>query len=191
LDPAGKFHARQAGFSWAKGDTVEPHDLDKVAHGMADTLVKALTERPMSHAVEHLYLTDAIPDFGHLDGIMFSGGVGEYVYGRETRDFGDMGRRLGTAIRARVDSGALPWPLLPAGECIRATALGASEYSVQLSGNTSYISNPGTLLPRRNLQVLRPQFAFGDSFDANALADAIRAHRKAFDAEAAGADIAL
>ena len=26
----------------------------------------------------------------------------------------------------RVDAGALPWPLLPAGECIRATALGAS-----------------------------------------------------------------
>ena len=57
-----------------------------------------------------------------------------------TRDFGDMGRRLGQAIRQRVDSGALPWPLLPAGECIRATALGASEYSVQLSGNTSYIT---------------------------------------------------
>src|SRR6202011_6131689 len=57
LDPAGKFHARHAGFSWAKGDVVGPHDLDKVAQGMADTLVKALTERPMSHSVEHLYLT--------------------------------------------------------------------------------------------------------------------------------------
>ena len=75
-----------------------------------------------------------------IDGIMFSGGVGEYVYGREDRDFGDLGRRLGRAIRRRIDAGALPWPLLPAGECIRATALGASEYSVQLSGNTSYIS---------------------------------------------------
>ena len=48
--------------------------------------------------------------------------------------------------------------MLPAGECIRATALGASEYSVQLSGNTSYISKPGELLPRRNLQVLQPPF---------------------------------
>ena len=36
------------------------------------------------------------------------------------------------------------------------TALGASEYSVQLSGNTSYISTPGKLLPRRNLQVVQP-----------------------------------
>ena len=118
---------------------------------MADELVAALTQRPMPHAVEHLYLTDPIHDFGVIDGIMFSGGVGEYVYGRETRDFGDMGRRLGRAIRTRIDAGKLPWPLLPAGECIRATALGASEYSVQLSGNTSYISKPGELLPRRNL----------------------------------------
>ena len=166
LDPAGRYHARQAGFDWHKGDVIDLNDLDKVAETMADELVAALTQRPMPHAVEHLYLTDPIADFGRIDGIMFSGGVGEYVYGRETRDFGDMGRRLGHAIRARVDSGALPWPMLPAGECIRATALGASEYSVQLSGNTSYISKPGELLPRRNLQVLQPPYVCEEVIDA-------------------------
>jgi ethanolamine utilization protein EutA len=92
-----------------------------------------------------------------------------------------MGRRLGGAIRRRIDAGALPWPLLPAGECIRATALGASEYSVQLSGSTSYISSPGALLPRRNLQVLQPDFAAPDEIDPERLAQAIRAHLTAFD----------
>ena len=158
LDPAGRFHAREAGFYWSRGDVLSPAQLDKVAESMADLLVAALTKRPVPHAIEHLYLTDPIAGLDDIDGVMFSGGVGEYVYGREERDFGDMGRRLGQAIRRRVDSGALPWPLLPAGECIRATALGASEYSVQLSGNTSYISKPGELLPRRNLQVLQPSF---------------------------------
>jgi ethanolamine utilization protein EutA len=181
LDPAGKYHARRAGFAWERGDTAAPADLDAVAEGMADTLVAALAARPMPHDVAHLYLTDPIADFGALDGIMFSGGVGEYVYGREDRDFGDMGRRLGRAIRRRIDAGALPWPLLPAGECIRATALGASEYSVQLSGNTSYISNAGALLPRRNLQVLQPDFAAAGDIEPAALADAIRAHLVAFD----------
>jgi ethanolamine utilization protein EutA len=70
---------------------------------------------------------------------------------------------------------------LPAGECIRATALGASEYSVQLSGSTSYISSPGALLPRRNLQVLQPDFACADDIDPDSLAQAIRAHLVAFD----------
>jgi ethanolamine utilization protein EutA len=181
LDPAGKYHASRAGFAWERGGTATPAELDAVAEGMADTLVAALAARPMPHDVAHLYLTDAIPDFGAIDGVMFSGGVGEYVYGREERDFGDMGRRLGGAIRRRIDAGALPWPLLPAGECIRATALGASEYSVQLSGSTSYISSPGALLPRRNLQVLQPDFACAEDIDSERLAQAIRAHLVAFD----------
>jgi ethanolamine utilization protein EutA len=191
LDPAGKHHAGRAGFDWSLGDRVTDQDLDKVADKMAETLVEALAARPMPHAVEHLYLTDPIADFGDVGGMMFSGGVGEYVYEREHRDFGDMGRRLGAAIRRRVDAGRLPWPLLPARECIRATALGASEYSVQLSGNTSYISNPGLLLPRRNLQVLQPPFEFGDTIDPQALGKAIEAHRKAFEVEDSQIDIAL
>jgi ethanolamine utilization protein EutA len=191
LDPAGKFHARQAGFFWSRGDVLSPAQLDKVAASMADLLVAALTQRPLPHALEPLYLTDPIADFGRIDGIMFSGGVGEYVYGREDRDFGDMGRRLGRAIRARIDAGALPWPLLPAGECIRATALGASEYSVQLSGNTSYISKPGELLPRRNLQVLQPSYVCEESIDADKLAKAIRAHFIAFDLIEGEGEVAL
>ena len=191
LDPAGKFHARQAGFYWSRGDVLSPAQLDKVAASMADLLVAALTQRPVPHAVEHLYLTDPIAEFGRIDGVMFSGGVGEYVYGREDRDFGDMGRRLGRAIRSRVDSGALPWPLLPAGECIRATALGASEYSVQLSGNTSYITKPGELLPRRNLQVLQPSYVCEESIDADKLAKAIRAHFTAFDLIEGEGEVAL
>jgi ethanolamine utilization protein EutA len=191
LDPAGKFHAREAGFYWNRGDVLSPSQLDKVAESMADLLVAALTQHPVPHAVEHLQLTDPFGDLGRIDGIMFSGGVGEYVYGRETRDFGDMGRRLGQAIRRRIDAGALPWPMLPAGECIRATALGASEYSVQLSGNTSYISKPGALLPRRNLQVLQPSFTCGETIDADQLAKAIRAHFTAFDLIEGEGEVAL
>jgi ethanolamine utilization protein EutA len=191
LDPAGKYHAKQAGFDWHKGDIIDPKDLDKVADTMAAEAIAALTQRPMPHAVEHLYLTDPILDFGQIDGVMFSGGVGEYVYGRETRDFGDMGRRLGQAIRRKIDAGALPWPMLAAGECIRATALGASEYSVQLSGNTSYISKPGELLPRRNLQVLQPNYECPDIIDPAALAKAIRQHFTSFDLIEGEGEVAL
>src|SRR5260370_42440360 len=110
---------------------------------------------------------------------MFSGGVAEYVYGREARDFGDLGRRLGLALRKHFDK--LPWKILPAGECIRATAFGASEYSVQLSGNTVYVSQPGELLPRKNLQVLQPPVALDTNIDPENIAHAIAAHLEAFD----------
>jgi ethanolamine utilization protein EutA len=191
LDPAGRDHAARAGYAWAIGDTVAPDDLDRVADSMADALLAAIVARPLPPEIAALYLTEPIAELGRIDGVMFSGGVAEFVYGREERDFGDIGRRLGAAVRRRIDSGALPWRLLPAGECIRATALGASEYSVQLSGNTSYISNPGALLPRRNLQVLQPRFALGDVIDSAALAAAIASHFTAFDLVEGEGEVAL
>jgi ethanolamine utilization protein EutA len=190
LDPAGQYHAQQAGFDWQLGDTVTRAQMAAVADWMAGALLQALAPGAVD-AVERLYLTDPLADTGAIGGVMFSGGVAEYVYARETRDFGDMGQLLGRALRRRLDAGALAWPVLDAGECIRATALGASEYSVQLSGNTTYISSPGRLLPRRNLQVLQPEFQCGDAIDAGELAKAIRAHFKAFDLVEGEAEVAL
>ena len=191
LDPAGQHHAAQAGFRWNKGDTAAAAAMDKVAEYMADALVAAIKMRPLPPPLARLYLTEPIAELSRIDGIMVSGGVAEYVYGREDRDFGDMGRRLGHSLRRRIDAGALPWPLLPAGECIRATALGASEYSVQLSGNTSHISNPAALLPRRNLQVLQPPYACEPVIDPDKLAAAIRSHLTAFDIQDGETDVAL
>ena len=191
LDPAGRDHAARAGHDWDLGDTARPDQIEEVAEGMADILVAALTADPLPDAVEALFLTDPLGPLDGVDGVMFSGGVAEYVYDRESRLFGDLGGPLGRAIRRRIDSGALPFPLLPAGECIRATALGASEYSVQLSGNTGWISDPDALLPRRNLQVLRPVYELGDDVDADAVAAAIRRHLVALDVAHADADLAL
>ncbi|OGA21134.1 MAG: recombinase [Betaproteobacteria bacterium RIFCSPLOWO2_02_FULL_67_26] len=191
LDPAGRHHAAVAGFDWKPGDRAPRADMARVAEGMADALIAAIRERPLPHAVGHLYLTDPIPDPGRIDGVMFSGGVGEYVYGRESRDFGDLGKLLGEAIAHRLAHGALPWPLLPPGECIRATAVGASEYSVQLSGNTIYISSPGDLLPRKNLQVLQPPYVCGEEIVPGELARALRAHFTAFDLEEGDSEVAL
>lgn len=188
LDPAGRHHAHAAGFHWHVGDRIDLGDLDAVAGLMAKTLARALRP-PVGADVRQLYLTDPIEDFGAIEGIVVSGGVGEYVYGRETRDFGDMGRRLGAAVREEL--AALGWPLLPAGACIRATALGASEYSVQLSGNTGHITHPGRLLPRRNMQVIQPALTLGAEISPAEVAGAIRAHLSAFDLGESDKDIAL
>jgi len=181
LDPAGRHLAAQAGFHWSRGDVADAAAMERVAEWMAEAILASVSERAFSAEVQSLFLTEPLPAPDGIDGVMFSGGVAEYVYQRETREFGDMGRLLGLALRRKVDAGALPWPLLPPGECIRATALGASEYSVQLSGNTIYISNPGALLPRKNLQVLQPSYVCEDLIDPGKLAEAIREHFKSFD----------
>ncbi|HEU4353724.1 MAG TPA: ethanolamine ammonia-lyase reactivating factor EutA [Burkholderiales bacterium] len=173
LDPQGRELARQAGLDLQLGGRVAPVELDSFCEWMAESLCMAiLGER-------RFYLTEPLRELRAIGGVMFSGGVGEYVYGREERDFGDLGRRLGRALAKRLDR--LPGKLLPAGECIRATAFGASEYSVQLSGNTVYVSEPGALLPRKNLPVLQPPVRLEGAIDAVTVAAAIRAHFEAFD----------
>jgi ethanolamine utilization protein EutA len=74
---------------------------------------------------------------------------------------------------------------------MRATALGASEYSVQLSGNTVYISSPRELLPRKNLQVVHPLVALGDTVDASDVATDIRNHFQHFDLVEGDSEVAL
>jgi ethanolamine utilization protein EutA len=191
LDPAGRQLAANAGVEWALGRAVSEGDLGRVTDWMADALMAALTESPTPSPADALWLTEPLEPVDGIAGVMFSGGVAEYVYGREERDFSDLGRRLGTAIRRRLDAGALPHPLLPPGECIRATAMGASEYSVQLSGNTVYISSPGALLPRKNLQVLQLDLTFGETIDPARITHAIRHRFEAFDLVEGEVDVAL
>jgi ethanolamine utilization protein EutA len=197
LDPAGQRLATLAGVDWTLGAKSTDEQIERVTNWMADAVVAALTERAPSSDVQSLWLTDPL-DLSRASeasrgvaGAMVSGGVGEYVYERETRDFGDLGLRLGRAIRQRFEAGRFPCSLMPPGECIRATALGASEYSVQLSGNTIYLSNPGELLPRKNLQVLQPAVRLGDVVEAAAVADAIRDHFERFDVVEGDTEVAL
>lgn len=181
LDPDGAEHAARTGVLWRLGDVADKADMQAVADAMADMVLAALTQSPIPEPVREAFLTDPIGDLGELDGVMVSGGVAEYVYLREKRDFGDLGWRLGRALRRRFDAGDVAWPLLEPGECIRATALGASQFSVQMSGATSCITNHAALLPRRNLPVLMPPFDFRGEIESHLLGRAIRAHRALFD----------
>jgi ethanolamine utilization protein EutA len=199
LDPAGQRLAKRAGFNWELGDVATPTELDALAESMAILVVSAVRESDPSadresdsqKDVADLFLTERLGGLGTLHGVMFSGGVAEYIYGRESRDFDDLGRRLGSALRQRLEAGALPWPLLPADECIRATAVGASEYSVQVTGNTIYVSNRATLLPRRNLQVVKPPCELGEIIDPERVAAAIGRHLTLFDLQTQEQDFAL
>ena len=191
MDPAGADHARGAGLDLVIGSSISDKDMNKIAEGMADLLVKSITENPTPQSILDLYLTEPPEDLQNIDGIMFSGGVAEYVYQREERNFGDLGYYLGGIIRDRVEAGDFGMPLLQAGACIRATALGASEYSVQLSGQTSTISAPGKVLPRRNMQVLKPDLDLANNPSADKIAATIKLHYAAFDLDPNEEEVAL
>jgi ethanolamine utilization protein EutA len=188
LEPGGRRLAASVGVDLALRGRATAAELDTIAAEMADAVIAAVRGAPEADA---LFLTDRITDHADLDGVIFSGGVAEYVYGYETRDHGDLGRRLGAVLAQRIAAGALPAPVLPAAERIRATVLGASEYTVQLSGITSYLPDPEVTLPKRNLQVVRPVYALGEQIRSEEVADAVTAHLSAFGLHEADTDIAV
>jgi len=191
IDPAGQHHAHAAGHDLTLGSPASPTIMAEVAKHMATLLTRAISGGPLDPEVAGLFLTDIPADFSDIGGVMFSGGVGEYVSDRETRDFGDLGLHLGRALRVWAEAGGFGAIHMPAVACIRATALGASEYSVQLSGQTSTITAPGRLLPRRSVQVLKADIDMQTLPDATAIANAIIRHFQAFDLSVADDEVAL
>lgn len=177
LEPGGARHAARAGVPVSLGGRVADQELATIAGQMAHELLAALRGAPTN---AELWLTDPLPELTGIDGVIFSGGVSEYVYGTESRTFGDLGPALGTALAAAGEAGDLPGPILPADARIRATVLGASEYTVQLSGITSFISDAEQTLPRRNLPVAQPHYELGEVVDTAAVEEEIRLHVERF-----------
>jgi ethanolamine utilization protein EutA len=116
-----------------------------------------------------LFGTGQRPDASSL--VTFSGGVSEYIYDRQARSFGDLGRPLAEAVLRALRRRQLRAQDVPRG--IRATVLGASQYSLQLTGNTVFASSQ-SLVPVRNLPVVKPRLDLSEEeLDVGALTAAI------------------
>jgi ethanolamine utilization protein EutA len=143
------------GLSFAVGEVAPEEDRKALASAQADCLFEVLGRGWLSPLTEKLMQTPPLSYQGRVDLVVFSGGVSEYVYGYEKRDFGDIGALLGEEICSRV--GDLGIPVVEPTERIRATVIGESQYTLQVSGTTNLISSLG-LLPMRNLPVVAPSF---------------------------------
>ena len=190
LEPGGQSLAHQVGFQWQVGDRVTAAQIERLADHMARAVLALARDEKPAPELERLWLTPALSGPKNYDAVVFSGGVGEYVYGKESHSFGDLGAPLGKALQGLINSGAFAWPLAPARECIRATVMGAAQHTIQVSGNTIYRSND-ELLPRKNLQALRPPVDLSDNIDPSTLAEAIISHFQVFDLKEGEAEVAL
>ena len=190
LEPAGRELARQLGLDWHLGKKLGDREIARLAEQTAEAVLSLAQDEEAAPEFERLWLTAPLEGPKDYDAVIFSGGVGEYVYGKESKSFGDIGAHLGEALRRRIDEGALRWPLAPARECIRATVMGAAQHTVQVSGNTIHCSDE-TLLPRKNLQVLRPDVELNGEIHSFEIADAVQKHFQSFDLVEGEAEVAL
>jgi ethanolamine utilization protein EutA len=153
IEPAAKIVAEALGIPLVLGQRLSEASQAKLADAFAERIACVAARGPLDSLTERLMITSPLTYSGPIDGIGFSGGVSEYVYGGETRTFGDLGLALGRAVKARVER--LGIPIEATDERIRATVIGAALHTVQVTGNTVLISK-ASLLPRRNLRVIAP-----------------------------------
>jgi ethanolamine utilization protein EutA (predicted chaperonin) len=157
VEPAATFMAVELGINAAMGAVLTVRDRERIGAAFADVLLESIAGNELSTRARELLITTPLPRTSPIDAITFSGGVGEYIYAREQRDFGDLSPFLAPPIIGRIEAGELPAPIVSVDECIRATVIGAAQFTVQASGDTIAISRPD-VLPLRNLPVLYPRF---------------------------------
>jgi ethanolamine utilization protein EutA len=141
-----------------------------IAETLADALAELITGGARSALTNALLVTDPPAWPVPPTAISVSGGVAEYVYGRERRRFGDLAPELADALGARLREGRLP--LLEPLQGIRATVIGASQFSVQVSGNTVNVSDP-RVLPKRAIPVLYPTVDLSGTIEPGQIAERI------------------
>ena len=135
---------------------------------MAKLLFDLVEGRPLSSLARRLMITEPFHGYRGLeqiDFVVFSGGVSEHIYDRDRTAYGDVGPLLGKCVREKLQTLPKKNLLREPAEGIRATVIGAGEYTIQASGNTSYISNLG-VLPVFGLKVVRAALNRSDSVEA-------------------------
>jgi ethanolamine utilization protein EutA len=156
IEAPAKILAKAVGIDLTPGRIISDEQQRLLASTLADCLFQVISNGGLSLLAERLMQTPQLSFNGKPDIVVFSGGVSEYIYGYESESFGDLGIILGEEIRKRMCELDVPVPE-PA-ERIRATVIGESQYTLQVSGTTNLISSLD-LLPMRNLPVVAPLFA--------------------------------
>jgi ethanolamine utilization protein EutA len=171
IEEAGRKHAGWAGFSVAFGEKISEANLRKMVSGMMDKLFAMLKPEVMTEEMKGLLRLPPLTYQGEIDCVMFSGGVSEFIYKRAKTGFGDLGPLIAEEVHKR--SGDLGLLVMEPNARIRATVIGASQYTVQVSGNTIFIT-PEDAVPVRNVAVVAPEFPLNeDDFTQEAVGDAL------------------
>lgn len=160
IDASARLAAADLGFeaspqSLAKADRRAA--LAKRLAGIVVDQVLGVTPDALGRALE---LTEPLVRSAEPAYITFSGGVAEYLFARESADHGDIARLLAAQIARQIKE-RVRVPVIEPMERIRATVIGASQFTVQVSGKTIYLPD-ASVLPVHNVPVLHLGHAIDD-----------------------------
>jgi ethanolamine utilization protein EutA len=193
IEPPVEQVAKALGIELALGKRLAADERQRIAARMARLVMGLIDLRQPGELGRSLLVTEGWPaHFANkgVDAMTFSGGVAEYLYKRETRRFGDLGSDLAEELRhALAHRRDLP-PVWDPGQGIRATVIGAAQFSVQISGNTILIADPDKL-PLQNLPVLSCELSLDEEIGPAAVAAAVQSALARADFEEGESPVAL
>ena len=188
VEEAGRRHGGKVGVELELGQLINEETLQAIASEMADRLFEVVNQRDLSDETRELLRLPPLSYRGKVDAVTFSGGVSEFIYGHAANGFGDIGAILGREIRQRVEG--LGIPILEPSARIRATVIGASQYTIQVSGSTIFISPPDAV-PVRNVPVISVDFQWDDDIDPAKVIGAIEDALQRLDLQTGRQPVAL
>jgi ethanolamine utilization protein EutA len=130
--------------------------IEMLCEKMVDFVDNIAEGNRIPSTISEILMTSPIKKRYMYDGVIFSGGVAEYIYFKEVSEngnflFGDMGPILANAFKkSRLVKN---YNVITPEQTIRATVVGAGTQTVNLSGSTIFIKK--SILPLRNIPVAK------------------------------------
>jgi ethanolamine utilization protein EutA len=165
IEKPALFIMKELGHKVEMGKAISEKEKEEFASLMAKYLFEVIEGGPLSPLATRLMITDPLAGYRgleHVDHIVFSGGVSEHIYDHDKTSYGDVGPFLGRSVRQHLNRIGGKDLVRESTEGIRATVIGAGEYTIQASGNTSYISSTEAM-PAFGLKVVRAFIGQDDS----------------------------
>lgn len=153
--------------------------MEMAGNRLSNLLFDVIQGKEVKTSIPEFYLT-GIPGniLENTDYIVVSGGVGEHFYDPTTEDFGDLGKYIGNRLRALISESE--YTVKKPENCIRATVMGLSQYSIQISGSTVYSGDDGSL-PVLNARSLKVSYDFPEIISLEDLTKDIRENADLFE----------
>ncbi len=165
VDHSAQLVASELGIATTPDALADASTRQAIAKRLARLAVDQIAGAPLDALGRALELTEPLARSVAPAFISFSGGVAEYIFGREVANHGDIAKPLADEIVAQLGT-RISIPVIEPSERIRATVIGASQFTVQVSGKTIYLPDPA-VLPVHNVPVVHLGLDLSADIDAD------------------------
>lgn len=179
VDDSARLVAQELGLGTDQESLADPENRQNIVRRLAQVAIDYFSGASLDRLGMALQLTERLPDTIKPEVLTFSGGVSEYLLRREVEEYGDIAKLLAEELREQLP-GRLNLPMVDPGQGIRATVIGASQFTVQVSGKTIYLPDQSPL-PVHNVPVVRVDLDLQQEIDPARVARKIRDGMKRLD----------